>query len=453
MTNMILMIITLFFAQLAFASPYWDEQKVPKDKQYQTLDNIKSININHLKIVEDEHGLDVLRLQIDWQPGEKYTLKRMIVESSGTKTFLEHSQRKPRWGSYLGILKDKSGREIYYDAIGTGKEYRALTRAISLRFPVPKQEMIFELYAENPKTGVMEQVISASIPSGTNLPKLNPQVVQVRELSLANDSPSLRINIYSEGYLQDEEALFWQHAMKAVRTLQSQNFPGVAHMSFYGVFHASNQKLEAPRNLGNPIPVYNTFLGLYYPYWNNFGRWYNGMYPTDENKLREGLATAPYDYPIILTNSGGYWGVGNYMALTAIPATNLSFTYLLLHELGHYFGLNEEYDGGGRTELEFAPDMSEPWSQNITFLVDRNYQNLKWKQFVNSSVPLPTPNSMWKSNPPVYGAYLGGYADSESTRGKSHIPGLNCIMEAQPHFCEICKNAINEVVQYSLGTT
>ena len=43
----------------------------------------------------------------------------------------------------------------------------------------------------------------------------------------------------------------------------------------------------------------------------------------------------------ILVNSDGYWGVGNYLSFTAIPANNATyFSYLLLHEFGHFFGLS-----------------------------------------------------------------------------------------------------------------
>jgi len=188
--------------------------------------------------------------------------------------------------------------------------------------------------------------------------------------------------------------------------------------------------------------------------WDNFGRWYHIVYPTRENKFREAIASVPYDYPIILVNNSEYWGVGNYMSHTAIPADNNTyFTYLLLHELGHFFGLNEEYEGGGRTELEFAPDMEEPWSQNISFLANFSYSALKWNKFVNVGIEIPTPYSVWHSYPPVYGAYQGGYGDSQSSKGACHKPRLNCIMESHESFCDVCAKGILDVVQFSLGMT
>lgn len=444
--------ICFLLPQFVCANPHWDEQRVPRDSQYLNT-RMRTFDVSHLKAVKNDDGINVLRVLVNWEAAnETYTVKLLTVEPSGTQALLERSKHKPKLGSYLGVLKDKTGREVYFDSIGTGKEYRALARAISLRFPVPSEDMTFELYAEHPKTGVMEKVVSQTI-SVNALPQPTPpnQQVKVRELSLASASPVLRVNIYAEGYRQEDEEDFWKHAMKTVHVLKNENFPGIDHMSFYGVFAPSNNRLGVAKKLGYPVPVYDTFLGLYYAYWANLQRWYNVIYPTDENKLRQGLASAPYDYPIILNNNAEYWGVGNYMVMTSIPAAHHSFSYLLLHEFGHYFGLNEEYNGGGPTELEFAPDMVEPWSQNITFLVDKTYQHLKWKKFVKEGTKLPTPALEWRTNPPNYGAYRGGYADSVSTKGKSHIPGLYCVMESRAHFCDVCKEAIAQVVAFSLG--
>lgn len=447
--------IILFFQQSAFANPYWDPQRVPRDSYYPTLRYLKQ-DSSHLKTITDEKGIDVLRIQIDWQEGgEKYIITKMVIEPSGTPAFIARSTKKPKWGSYQGVLKNlQTRRSVYYDAIGTGKTYRTLTRAITFRFPVPKEDMFFELFAENPQTGVMEKVVSQYI-DVKSLQKQLPQRdgVVIKLINQAQQEPSLRVNIYAEGYAETEQALFYRDALKAVRTLEREKFPGFAHMSFYGVFHASNQKLGEAKDLGMPVPEYDSFLGLYYPYWMKFGRWYNVVYPTREDKLRSGLATAPYDYPLILVNNGEYWGVGNYMMFTAVPArSDYYFTYLLLHEIGHFFGLNEEYTGGGPTELEFAEGLQEPWSQNITFYREKGYEHLKWKKFVDSKTPIPTPRNTWHSPPPVYGAYTGAYADSKNTAGPTYKPGLSCMMENAPHFCDICKEGIQKVVTFGLGT-
>ncbi len=442
--------ISLFFYSLfVYANPYWDPNKVPRDGSY--LSRAPVI----LKTVSKEEKIYVLRVQVNWaEEGERYTINHMVLEQSGTPALLARSPHQPKWGSYLGLLKDsKTGKTLYFDSVGTGKEYRKLARAINLRFPLPENNVVFELYAENPQTGVMEKVVEQPIiVSKLEYDQAHFPSLEVKELALAKTNPSLRVNIYAEGYSLKEKNKFWQQALKTVDALYKAKFPGVEYMSFYAVFSPSTEKLGKAKNLSYPVPEFNSFLGLYYPYWDNFGRWYHIVYPTRENKFRQALASAPYDYPIVLVNNAEYWGVGNYMSHTAIPAENsIYFTYLLLHEMGHFFGLNEEYEGGGRTELEFAPDIEEPWSQNISFLANPSYSVLKWNQFVQFDTELPTPYNVWHSSPPVYGAYQGGYGDSQNTKGVSHKPGLNCIMESHENFCAICAKGILDVVQFSLG--
>ncbi|KTD60856.1 M64 family metallopeptidase [Legionella shakespearei] len=448
-------IILLALTQLTYANPYWDAHKVPSDSSFKSSQLIK-YNVNQLKTVKQKKGIDVLRIQIDWlEESDSYSVGKLVVESSGTPALLARSIHKPKWGSYLGVLKDQSSGKEYYDSVGTGKEYRKLARAINLRFPMPTSDMVFELYAENPQSGIMEKVIEKNI--SANEPVRDDKVfpdLEVKELSLSAKEPSLRVNIYAEGYAPGDKNKFWQQSLKTVTALKGEHFPGVEYMSFYAVFNPSNKRLGEAVDLGTPVPEFDSFLGLYYPYWDNFGRWYHIVYPTREDKFRQGLAAAPYDYPIVLVNNSGYWGVGNYMSHTAIPAGNsVYFTYLLLHEFGHFFGLNEEYEGGGRTELEFAPDIQEPWSQNITFLSEPNYSGLKWNSFVSEQTQIPTPDSDWHSKPPVYGAYHGGYGDSVSNHGVSHKPGFKCVMESHASFCDICTKGIMDVILFDLGVS
>src|SRR3990167_2701893 len=151
----------LLFQQTAFANPYWDKNKVPKDASYASSRKPLA-DFRQLKTVDSYQDAEpVLRMQVDWLPdSDTFSFAGMAVEASGTQALLARSQTKPKWGSYLGVLKNFAGTTIYYDAIGTGQEYRKLTRAITFRFPIPHEDSTFELYAENPQTGVMEKVLS-----------------------------------------------------------------------------------------------------------------------------------------------------------------------------------------------------------------------------------------------------------------------------------------------------
>jgi hypothetical protein len=434
--------------QSSNANPYWDPSKVPQT-QMEAQNKAQLNPISHEQA--QDAAIEILRIQIDWQSDESYRIAEVRRERSGTQSLVRRSKNKNPLGSYHGILTDKStGQVLAYDAIGTGREYRKLVRALTFRFPLFDADLELVLIAEHPVSGFMEEVLrqDIAVPPTTETPTL-PAAFDIQQIYANPDPDALKVVFYAEGYAASQKSSFFQHALRAYEALKNNRWPQVDAMDFTAVFAASATPIGTAENLGLPVPERNSFLGLYYPYWNNFGRWHHVVYPTRESKYRQALALVPYDYPITLIDSEAYWGVGNFNELTAIPSRNSSFVYLLLHELGHYFGLNEEYEGGGRTELEFAKNISEPWSQNITFAA--NLLTLKWSQFVRPSTPIPTANSRWNpSTRDPLGAYRGGYADSPSTSA-SHKPGLSCTMNRSTSFCSICNHAIGEKIAFDRG--
>ncbi|MEZ4751308.1 MAG: M64 family metallopeptidase [Bdellovibrionota bacterium] len=437
-------LLSLFVVTLCFANPYPKESEVPKDSPADYFRHYPEPN--RVKAAE---GIEVLRVDVSWKEGEVYEVSKVVRELSGTSGLMARATQNDPHGSYQGRLIEPFTQSVMgQDSLGTGMLFRRLTRGFSFRFPLPQSAVEFQLVAENPDSGEMETVLSQRIEPSQLAPATpeSPAGLEVRALKQATVQPQIRVNFYAEGYLASRKDRFWQDAQKAVNALSENNFPGFSQMSFYAVFYPSNKALGSAKDLGLPVEERDSFLGLYFPYWEKFGRWYHVLYPTRVSKYRDGIGLVPYDYPVILVDDSNYWGVGNFRELTAVPTGSWSFTYLLLHEMGHFFGLNEEYESGGPTELSFAPEIEEPWSQNITFL--RDPQGLKWKEFVASSTPIPTPASQWTSG--KYGAYKGGYAQSvpENT---SHKPGIGCVMASQGNFCAICKHAIEARVQFDSG--
>lgn len=438
-------LIFSFISTMAFANPYWDPNKVPKDPIWPDFfssnyfDDVPQLSVR---------GIDLMRVQVDWnETKDRFSISAITKESSGTSAWAARVKKADELGSYRGYLKDKKGNLIGYESVGTGSLFRKLTRALTFRLPIPNEAAVFELWGENPTTGQMELMLSQEVLAPTTENK-KIEGLEIRRLK-TGESPVLVVTLYSEGFKKKYREKFWETAQKVVETLRASNFPMFSHFEIYGVFTESKEELGSASDLGFPVPERNSFLGLYYPYWIKFGRWYNVVYPTRESKFREGIGQVPYDYPIAIIDDNNYWGIGNYNEITAVPSDSDSFRYLLLHEFGHFFGLNEEYEGGGPTELEFASGISEPWSQNITFLFNVKSTGIKWKSFVDAQTPIPTPSDIWKTNPPMYGAYRGGYADSEP-RNHSHKPGFRCMMESGSEFCSVCRNAITEKVKRDL---
>ena len=118
---------------------------------------------------------------------------------------------------------------------------------------------------------------------------------------------------------------------------------------------------------------------------------------TQDNKaLRDAAGLAPYDYINILINDNRYGGGGIYNWFTTTytisdhPGMEWQMDYVYVHEFGHAFaGLGDEYYSSSTGYDEFYKTDVEPWEPNITALLDK--KNLKWKKFVTTGTPLPTP--------------------------------------------------------------
>lgn len=112
---------------------------------------------------------------------------------------------------------------------------------------------------------------------------------------------------------------------------------------------------------------------------------------TYENKaLREAAAQAPYDVLVLMFNDRKYGGGGIFNLWATCAADSSEAPYLLVHEFGHSFaGLADEYYTSQVSYEDFNPTGVEPWEANVTAFSDP--ENLKWKDLVEASTPLPTP--------------------------------------------------------------
>lgn len=438
----------LLFASLTYANPYPNPKKVTSPSIPSTLTFSEPVSLN------PRSGTEVLRVEIDWKKDETYTLSRMFIEKSGTPALIQSAQRKDILGSYKATLQFSVNGidQKLYASIGTGREFRQLVRTLSFRFPLPNKitSAIFSLEAEHPETGKTEVVLTQEI-FYTQAQIIPDQSVKVTLLQKAKKEPSLKFNFYAEGFDSNGEERFLNAARKAISILQKY-IPAADAFEFRAVFATSKVKLGKYADLGD-LRIRDSYLGLYFPYWRKFGRWHDVVYPTSETKYRNALGQVDYDYPLALIDDNQYWGVGNYKELTAIPIDHYQFSYLLLHEFGHFMGLNEEYEGGGPTELEFAPGIHEPWSQNMTFHPKAN--ELKWIKHTAPGIALPTSMEEYRrfggslKNP--VGAYSGGYGDS-APQGKNYKPVRGCMMSNGGTFCPVCQDALTQVIELDSGT-
>ncbi len=109
----------------------------------------------------------------------------------------------------------------------------------------------------------------------------------------------------------------------------------------------------------------------------------------DNRTIRDVAAQVPYDFMFILVNEETYGGGGIYNLYSTVAVDNKFSGYIFVHEFGHSFAaLADEYYTSS-VSYDMGEITVEPWESNITALLDKD--NLKWKDLVDASTPLPTP--------------------------------------------------------------
>lgn len=444
LSSAIKILVFILGPELLGANPYPDPSAVPADDAAKM--HLAPTEMTPVKA--GAGGTPVLRVRIDYDRATKrYQLGDLIRENSGTNALALHARSEDPHGSFRAELLDPTTRQrIYAASQGTGYYFRELSRGLSFRFPLPKRALLLRVTAEDDQAGTQKVIIEELVNPSAAHSYAAPETADVRVLQTSEHERPLVVNAYAEGYTVARKNQFWLDAAKMLAALRASDFPGIARFQINAVWAPSKLAMGSAQNLGANVPERDSFLGLYFPYWTGFGRWYHIVYPTRIERFRRALAVHPYDYPIALVDSSDYWGVGNFGELTAVPARNSSFSYLLLHEFGHYFGLNEEYESGGATELAFAPRMPEPWSQNITFQSQR--QNIKWKDMISPATPVPTSAGFGSAR--TIGLFTGGYAETPRPSAV-YKPAKQCTMSSGGGFCNVCLAALEERIKIDAG--
>jgi hypothetical protein len=118
--------------------------------------------------------------------------------------------------------------------------------------------------------------------------------------------------------------------------------------------------------------------------------------------LQRSISPERRDVVIVVVNDPEYGGSGGAVA---VASTNTLVVELVLHELGHSFGLlADEYD----TDPELCESSLEPAEPNVTKEIDRS--SIKWNVgggppngWIDLATPIPTANT----SPGIVGVYEG----------------------------------------------
>jgi hypothetical protein len=115
-----------------------------------------------------------------------------------------------------------------------------------------------------------------------------------------------------------------------------------------------------------------------------------------EDVLLRSVGPDQRDVVIVLVNDPEYGGSGGSLAVSSVHGESAE---IVLHELGHSFGLlADEYSGGGPT----CDNQHEPAEPNVTLMTSRS--KIKWGEWIDANTRVPT-RTVYPADP---GLYEGG---------------------------------------------
>jgi hypothetical protein len=260
----------------------------------------------------------------------------------------------------------------------------------SALIPMPKSKVIFKLLKrdEMNNLGIFFQseidpddvmIISESFS--------DPDIRIIDAHKSGDPHKCLDIVILGEGYKADEQNKFEQDLVFFSR-LFLKHPPYSSYIDRINIYGVLKPSLESGIDEPRAGIFKNTALGFTF---NSLGSERYVM--TEDNRtLRNVAASVPYDAIYVMVNHKRYGGGGIQNLYCSFTTDNQWREYLFLHEFGHSFaGLADEYYTSASSYIDFYPKGVEPYSPNITALL--NPDQLKWKDLVTPGIEIPTP---WK---------------------------------------------------------
>jgi len=436
----------------------------------------------HTGTAGEEHiSLDRLRLEGEW-PGRR-----------------EHLVDASNLGKYRFSVVDPENKEVLYSAgfssiygewETTGEARRGSwgTQHESQRFPEPRLPVELVLEKRTP-SGDFAEIHREPVDPESRFIDRSPIPQRAKAWAMhESGAPADKVDllVLGDGYTADEIEDYHQDVRKVIDALFS--FPPFAErrddFNVWAVDVTSEHSgISRPRSgFWNATPVgltYNAFDSERY------------MLSFANREMRELAALAPYDALILIANSDKYGGGGIYNLYSTAAAKSTQLPYLIVHEFGHAFaGLGDEYYTSQVSYEEFTAAGTEPWSPNITALLDPTKVN--WAEHATPGIQLPTPWNQSEYDETSLGfqkirAELRASGASETRmdeyfaevaattdpmlRAEEHYgeigafegagyqakglyrPAVDCIMFSRnpDHYCPVCAAAVERVIDLHLG--
>ena len=376
------------------------------------------------------------------------------------KLYLEQIKKEPFWGGTktnlidwfdygeykFEVINPESGAVIFsrgfctlFEEWQTTTEAQQVDRSYyqTITFPYPKKDVILKIYSrkwEGDFATVFETTIN---------PKdyfINPEIKNTPYKKLLdNGDPAKKVDIVflSEGYTITEMEKFENDVMKIVNYLFSQE-PYKSNSNKFNIWIVNSVSEESGTDVPGKGVYRKTIVN------SSFYTFDSERYLTtpDIESVRDIAGVVPYDEICIIVNTDIYGGGGVYNHFAVFSADHSLSNKVFIHEFGHSFaGLGDEYYDASTSYLDFYNTAIEPWSPNLTTLV--NFDK-KWKSMIDAKTSFPTPRIV--ENKDIVGVFEGGGYVSKGV----YSPMMDCRMKSNEAkgFCPVCSKAIVDMIRF-----
>ncbi len=385
----------------------------------------------------------------------------MLAGNSGvTKAYVVRLKEEPIWGGStqnmidtlgLGMFKiemieKKSGTLIFskgfctlFEEWQTTEESKTMNRSFqqSNCLPFPKVR-VDVMVSKRSKLNQWIEILKVEIdPESVDINKDKVAQLEVRDIiKSGNPNNCVDLVFLAEGYTADEMEQFYADAALFTNKLFEVE-PFKINQSKFNVKAIGTISNESGTDDPNKKIWKNTCFN------SSFNTFHTDRYleTFDVFNIYNAASLVAYDQIVVLVNTSKYGGGGVYNHFSVVAAKNSSSKTVFVHEFGHAFGgLGDEYYTSEVAYSDYIDLKTEPWEPNLTTLV--NFE-LKWKDMVDKSTPVPTPDQQKYES--VVGAFEGGGYTAKGV----YRPKLDCRMKsnASPAFCPVCSRAIQRVIK------
>jgi hypothetical protein len=378
---------------------------------------------------------------------ELYSIDELIEEPywAGSKTNLLDIFN---YGKYKCLVYDQATNNLIYSydfstlfsEWQTTDEAKKTVKTFSetLIIPYPKKNCRIEFHTRN-KKGIFEKKFEYLIDIKSYfISKERKLKFKFFNILLSGESDKkVDIVLIPEGYTKDQMEKFKKDAQKFSNYL----FNATPYRELKDRFNIRG--IEAPSDeSGSDFPGLNiwkrTLVGTQFYTFNT-----ERYLMTSENKtLRNVASNAPYDFICIIVNTNHYGGGAIYNLYSVTASDIPEDEYVFTHEFGHLFaGLGDEYYDSETSYIDFYPLDVEPWEPNLTTRVNFD---IKWKNMIAKSTPIPTPNDI------KYAGIIGLFEGGGYVQKGVYRPSYDCTMKtiSVDNFCKVCIGAIEKMISF-----